>query len=144
MQIRAWSAYIVDGKVYIPSRLKTEAGFFIESEPVSIEKQSDLLALEKTLSAIIQRSIPTVPTPNFRAAPKPFLHKYAAKKSNKQFEGAAKYWSIEFDGNTILLIPGIRRENGGWLHDNERALRIEVAGNFEEAIRRLTNELCKS
>jgi hypothetical protein len=69
-----WHVYVVNGKAYVPTVAKTEAGFFLDVEPVG---QANLLRepLLRELKAIHARGVPVIPSPPAGAFPPPVVLK---------------------------------------------------------------------
>ena len=68
-----WHVYVVEGRAYIPTVARTEAGFFLDVDPVAQAPLSDRTLLLKTFEETLARGTPTVPTPPPGAFPKPVV-----------------------------------------------------------------------
>jgi hypothetical protein len=83
-----------DGIVYLPTAAKTEAGFYMDCEPVALVPVTNTDALRKALKDAMHRGNPIVPTPKRNAFPPPVLPKYAGLKSWSKFMQGASEWTI--------------------------------------------------
>ena len=71
-----------DGLVYLPTVAKTEAGFYLDREPVSVVCVANTDALRRALVDLIMKGNATIPTPKGDAYPPPVLPRYAGAKNS--------------------------------------------------------------
>ena len=76
---------------------RTEAGYWIQVEPVEIQKVETVEAIEQLLLAVLGRGNPVVPTPTRQGFPAPVMKGYCGLKSLSAFERRATRWSISGD-----------------------------------------------
>jgi hypothetical protein len=115
-----WQLYIRNGMVYVPTVAKTEAGFYMDIDPVRAVPATEPDTLRAAIIEAISNGNPVVPTPTRAAFPKPVILRHAGVKSWSTFEKSATYWEIlETDGG-YRIGPGKRSAAGGWEEDPER------------------------
>jgi len=118
-----WNLYLRNGMAYVPTVAQTEAGFFIDVEPVEAVPASDAEALQRAVKQAINRGNPKIPTPTRATFPKPAVLKYAKVKSWSAFERDSINWTIVEKEGCYQIKRGRRRAEGGWEDDPEH---IEV------------------
>jgi hypothetical protein len=112
--------YLRNGVVYIPTVARTEAGYFMDIDPVEVVSAADGDALRHAIKEAINKRNPTVPTPTRAAFPKPVVLKYAKVKSWSAFEKGTLPWTIEEKDGRYNIKPGRKRPDRGWEDDPER------------------------
>jgi hypothetical protein len=112
--------YLRNGTVYLPTVAKTEAGFYMDVEPVRVVSATDSKALQGAIVEVMSKGNPTVPTPARASFPKPILLNYARVKSWSDFEKNALVWTIEETDGIYQIKPGRRRADRGWEDDPGR------------------------
>ena len=98
-----WNVYLVDGLVLIPTMAKTDAGFFIEVEPVSVLRSDQAEDIVVALKATIEKGNSLVETPARDSFPKPVVLPCAKVKSWSAFEKKAICWKIVGNGSEYQL-----------------------------------------
>src|SRR5256885_17252816 len=94
-----WNLYLRNGTAYVPTVAQTEAGFFLDTDPVEVIPAVNTEALRNAVKQAIARGNPKVPTPTRAAFPKPVVLRYAKVKSWSAFEKGCSNWTIvETDG----------------------------------------------
>ena len=78
--------YVKHGVAYIPTVAQTEAGFFLDTEPVAVVPVDNAEALQRAVVEAIRRGNPKIPTPTRAAFPKPVVLKYAQETSWSAFK----------------------------------------------------------
>ena len=64
-----WHVYLRKGIVFVPTVAKTEAGFFLDIDPVAVLESSDRQQVSEAIKAAILKGNRTVPTPTRAAFP---------------------------------------------------------------------------
>ncbi|MFX1678910.1 hypothetical protein PV762_06735 [Mitsuaria sp. CC2] len=108
-----WNVYLREGLVLMPTMAKTDAGFFIEVEPVSVVRSDKLEDIARALKANIQRGNPLIETPSRDNFPKPVVLPYAKVKTWSTFEKKVQCWKILWDGSEYQLKPQRRASTRG-------------------------------
>lgn len=84
--------YLRKGTVYVPTVAKTEAGFFVDVEPVAVIEGSDRARIADAIKKTIIKGNPTIETPTRLTFPKPVVLSYANVKSWATFEKSSLCW----------------------------------------------------
>jgi hypothetical protein len=126
-----WGFYVFDGKAYIPTCAKAEAGFYVHVEPFEVVPVSDSCAFAAALSQTLKRGNPVVPTPRDRNA-KPWVLKYAGLKTWAAFEKRAACWGVKFVAGDWEFGPYKRRSDRGWEEDPSRILRSPADSSMDD------------
>ena len=90
-----WHIYFRKGTVFIPTVAKTDAGFFMDIDPVAVVEGVNHQTVAEAIKAVISKGNPTVATPTRATFPKPVILKYANVKSWATFEKGAFCWTIK-------------------------------------------------
>ena len=134
-----WQLYLKKGTAYVPTVAETEAGFYIDIEPVRVVMAADSEALQIAIKEALTMRNPVTRTPTRAAFPKPVVLKYAKASSWSAFEKDAQYWKIiEKDGNYEIR-PGRRRAGKGWEDDPERVEILRPGTALETVANRLAS-----
>src|SRR5882757_6079966 len=115
-----WHLYLRDGRAYVPSVGQTEAGFYLDIEPVEVALAVDTDALQRAITEVIQRGNPKIPTPARAAFPKPVVLKYAKVKSWSAFEKGCLNWTVVEKDGVYHVKPDRKRPDRGWEDDPTR------------------------
>jgi len=73
---------------------RTEAGFYLAIEPISVIDPHDRQSIRSALLEVIQKGNPTVPTPSRANYPPDPLLKHANVKTASAFERSSRRWKI--------------------------------------------------
>lgn len=143
-----WAFYLRSGVAFIPTTAKTQAGFYIDVEPVEVVPVTERTSLERALLRTIQRGNPIVPTPARATFPAPVVLAHAKMRSWAAFEKSASGWSIAKVEGAFTIAPYRAGKHGGWKEDLESkeaipddvALRDIVARVLDRAIAKTTQQ----
>ncbi len=132
-----YHSYLKNGTVYVPTVAKTEAGFYMDREPVSVMAAPDTGALRRAIQDAIGRGNPIIPTPPRAAFPRPVLLKYSGAKTWSAFARGASQWSIkEKDGN--YQIVGYRTHRDGyWVEDPDQKTDFPSDATVDDVVERM-------
>jgi hypothetical protein len=75
-----FSCTLKNGIVYVPTTVKTEAGFYMRHEPVAVVPAANTDALRRAFHDVMERGNQIVPTPKPNTFPPPVLPKYGRCK----------------------------------------------------------------
>ena len=89
-----WHVYLRNGMVYIPVVAKTDAGFYMDINPVKVFGKSSRRDIFEAIFAMISKGNPRVATPVRDEYPKPVMLKPANVKSWGAFEKSAHCFQI--------------------------------------------------
>jgi hypothetical protein len=131
--------YLSVATVYVPTVARTEAGFYVEVEPVSVVSAREVGALQNAVIEYIHRGNPTTPTR--KAFPKPVLLKYGNIKSWSAFEKSASLWTLEEKGGVYQIKPGRPCIDGGWEESHERVESFAPGATVEAVAQRIASLL---
>lgn len=112
--------YLRKGTVYVPTVAKTEAGFFVDVEPVAVIEGSDRARIADAIKKTIIKGNPTIETPTRLTFPKPVVLSYANVKSWATFEKSSLCWKASKKESVLQLRPQRKNPNGGWEDDPEK------------------------
>lgn len=101
------------GDVLVPTVAKTEAGFWIEVEPVERASLNDVSSVSAAIRNAFGRVEIVVPTPTRSAFPKPVVLRHANVDSWISFEKQYSQVSIVQDPDGHYMIEAYRRALGG-------------------------------
>jgi hypothetical protein len=132
-----WNLYLRNGVAYVPTVAQTQAGFFIDIEPVEAVPASDAEALEGAIKQTLKRGNPRIPTPTRAAFPMPVVLKHAKVRSWSAFERNSTNWTIvEKDGH-YQIKRGRKRADGGWEDDPEHVEVLPHGVELNEIAQRI-------
>lgn len=110
-----WHVYVRKDTVFVPDVARTEAGFFLDVEPVRVAKLSDLQSLALAIEQAMVSGNPRVPTPTRAAFPKPVILKPAGVKNWNSFvERGACFTVFRGEGELEITETG-RNDDGEWV-----------------------------
>jgi hypothetical protein len=138
-----WNLYLRNGTAYVPTVAQTEAGFFLDIDPVEVVPAIDTEALRNAVKQAIGRGNPRVPTPTRAAFPKPVVLRYAKVKSWSTFEKGCSNWTIVEKGGLYQIKRGRKRPDRGW-EDDPTQIEALPPGTGIAEIARLAASAMKS
>ena len=109
-----WHIYLRDGEVFVPTVAKTDAGFFVDIEPVVVLKSNEPMGVMAAVVAVINNGNPSVETPSRAAFPKPAVLSHAKVKTWAAFEKKANFWKVTKNGSEFQLKPQRKSSGHGW------------------------------
>ena len=133
------SCTLKNAQVYLPTVAKTEAGFYMNREPVAVVPASDADALRRELRKLLKHGNPAIPTPKRDALPRPVLLKYAGERSWSAFMRGASEWDIYEKDGKYQITPYRKDPEGSqnWVADSERRLTFPLGTSADEVIERM-------
>jgi hypothetical protein len=139
-----WHIYVRKGMVFVPTVARTEAGFYMDIEPVEVAAAADLGAIQLAVKSAVARGNPRVPTPTRATFPKPVVLKHAAVKSWSAFERGSLCWVLHESKGIFQIIPQRKAADGrGWVDDGDQIESLQAGTNIEEFAKRVA-ELIQS
>jgi hypothetical protein len=136
-----WNVYLRQGVAYIPTVAQTDAGFFLDVDPVAVVSATDTEALQHAIKQAIGRGNPKVPAPTRAAFPKPVLLGYAKVKSWSAFEKGCLSWTIVEKNGVYCVKPGLKRPDHGWEDDPKRIEALQPGTDIDEVAQRVTSSV---
>ncbi|MFA6295296.1 MAG: hypothetical protein WC666_02630 [Candidatus Paceibacterota bacterium] len=106
--------YLRKDIVYIPTTGRTDAGFYINIDPVNVIHVTDTEVLHSSIKNMLDKGNPQIPTPTRNTFPKPVLLNYVKVKSWAQFEDGAICFEV-FEKDGLYKIQQMKKsESKGW------------------------------
>ena len=140
-----WNVYACNGKVVVPTLAQTEAGFYMEKEPVEVAAETDEAAIAAAIARAMSRGNPSIPTPPRGAKlPPPVVLRPAGVRSWAALERIARTWSIAEDHGRFRLVPQKRTPPRGWSEDESGALLLPAGSAPFDAARRMAALVAES
>ena len=137
--------YIRNGIAYVPITAKTEAGYYMNVDPVEVVPVSDTESFARAVDRVIAHGHPIVPTPTRASGfPKPVVPKYAKLGSWRAFEKGATSWKLVEKDGVYTIEQWQKREQGGWLPDPDRDEQLPQGASLDDAVRRLVERIQES
>jgi hypothetical protein len=133
--------YVRAGIAYIPTAAKTEAGYYLDIEPVEVTAVSNSVAFDAALKRAINRGHPVVPTPTRMTFPRPVILKYAKARSINGFERGATYWQLTKENELYKIGKWKKRPQGGWVPDPTREQTMRPRATLGDATKRLVERV---
>jgi len=137
MDLYIWHLYLRNGTVYVPTVARTEAGYFMDIDPVEVVSAANDDALRHATKEAINKRNPAVPTPTRAAFPKPVVLKYAKVKSWSAFEKGTLPWTIEEKDGSYSIKQGRKRPDRGWEDDPAKIVSFPFGTDLQEVIDRI-------
>ncbi len=131
-----WHLYLRNGRAYLPSVGQTEAGFYLDIEPVEVALATDAEALQRAIKEVMSRGSQRRLAPPF---PKPVVLKHAKVKSWSAFEKGALNWTIVEKSGDYQIKRGRTRPDGGWEDDPTRIESLPPGTAPEKIAERLAS-----
>jgi hypothetical protein len=138
-----WQIYLKNGTAYVPTVAETEAGFYVDVDPVKVIPALDSEALQRAIKETIARGNPRIPTPRPAAFLKSAVLKYANVNSWSEFEKDASCWKIVENGGKYRIVARARgacsgivardRDSCSWETSSEEEVAARVAALVQAA-----------
>ena len=132
-----WNLYLRGGVVYVPTVAETEAGVFLDIEPVELAPVTDTEAVRRAVKYAFDRGNPKIPTPIRATFPKPVVLKYGKLKSWSAFERGCTNWTIVETNGSYQIKQGRKLADRGW-EDDPAQIEILPSGiRVDEVVSRV-------
>lgn len=110
-----WHVYVRKGTAFVPNVAQTEAGFFLDVEPVRVARVDDVRSLASAIEQAMVAGNPQAATPTRAAFPKPVILKPAGVKNWSAFVERGACFTV-FRGEAELeLTETSRNDDGEWV-----------------------------
>jgi hypothetical protein len=136
--------YLRDGQVYLPTMAQTEAGFFLDVEPVETVPVDDGEALREAIVHAMSRGNPKIATPSRTSFRKPVILKYAKVKSWSEFERNCSNWAVEEQNGHFQIRQAKKRLDRGWEDDPALVEVLPSNSSFKDVAVRLVSRMQSS
>jgi hypothetical protein len=136
-----WHVYIRKDVAIIPTVGQTEAGFYMDIEPVYSGPASDVDALQLALKEAIRTGNPKLPTPPRRAFPRPVVLDHAKVKTWKAFENGTALWTIVKKDAGYVIKRGRELPSGGWEDDPRGIESLPLDASVDDVAKRVADRI---
>jgi len=137
-----WHVYFRAGRFFVPVVARTDAGYYLDIEPVGVSAVDDAGALTALLQQVIDAGNPPVPAPLRGQFPRPVILGPAGVKSWAAFERTSVCWTITSVGREHLVAATGRAPDGRWRDDPTHTATVAadagVAGIASAILRQVT------
>jgi hypothetical protein len=114
------------GRVFVPTMAKTDAGFWLEVDPVEQAATSDVSSIAAALQRCASRENPAAQTPPRSGFPDWVVLKHANKRKIRDFENEYGLLSIEHTQGDAYLIRNHSRSKDLRGYEPEREARLTL------------------
>jgi hypothetical protein len=136
-----WHVYFRSGQFILPVVAKTEAGFFLDVEPVRGVLLDDTAGLEKALGDVIGQGNPVRPTPCRASFPKPVVLPLAKVKTWATFEKKSVCWTVTREHERYVVAVTGRAPDGGWTDDPSGTIMVGPAAGVTGVVTAIREHL---
>jgi hypothetical protein len=117
--------YAVGRRFLVPTLVQTNAGFWLEVEPVHSTQSLDSLELAAVLVSARIAGNPIIGSPSREGMPQPVVAKAAGARSQRDLQRKASFWTVRLDeGGVILVRHRVRSDGRGWEEDAHSERRL--------------------
>src|SRR5436190_3958698 len=110
-----WHVYVRKGLAFVPNVAQTDAGFFLDTEPVRVVALNESQALACAIQEAIDIGNPRIPTPTRLTFPKPVILKPAGVKNWNAFVEGGVCFTIFRGEDELEIAETGRNEEGEWV-----------------------------
>jgi hypothetical protein len=132
-----WHVYVRSGTAFVPDVAQTQAGFFLDVDPVRVADLDDFESLSSAIEEAMRAGNPRVPTPTRSAFPKPVILKPAGVKSWNAFVERGACFTIFRDNEGLEITETARNEAGEWVDAPALSWRLSPSSPASELARRI-------
>jgi hypothetical protein len=132
-----YHVYLRKGTVYLPTMAKTEAGFYMNVEPVAVMSVTNTERLRNAFRDVMARGNAVIATPKRNAFPPSLLPKYAGVKTEREFMHSAAHWAAEEKNGNYQIIGYRVHGDGYWVQDAAQKINLPVGTTAGDVIERL-------
>jgi hypothetical protein len=136
-----WHFYVRRGKVYLPTVALTDAGYFLDLEPVEVIDATDTEELTHSLTEAILAGNQVISAPTRTAHSQSVVSKTAGVKSCSAFEKGACCYSV-YRKPTGYEIPALEQmSDGGWVENMDMIENLPLSMLAGEVAARLVAKI---
>lgn len=135
----AVALYFLEDKAILPTIGKTDAGYDLEIEPVTVLDVSDRDGILAALAAALSTGNPVIPTPALNQFQEPVVMRHVHLRSYQQFVEKATTWSILKGDDYYLIVPYLKGDCSGWTEDTEHHIKLPEHGDATEMATEIVN-----
>lgn len=126
--------YLRKGDVYVPTVAETEAGFYMNVEPVAVISVANTEGLRNALREVMGRGNTIIPTPKRNAYPPSLLPRYAGVKTDHAFMQKAAHWAIDDKDGDYKIIGYRVHDDGYWVQDTAQKVDFAAGSTADDVI----------
>jgi hypothetical protein len=136
-----WHVYVRKGTAFVPNVAQTEAGFFLDVEPVRVASLEDFRSLVSAIEQAMAAGNPPVPTPSRAAFPKPAILKPASVKNWNAFVTRGACFTVFRGESEIEIAETGRNEHGEWVEAPCLNQKLSPSSPASEIARRIAERV---
>jgi hypothetical protein len=131
------------GEVIVPTVAQTEAGFWLDTEPVESADWNDPASVSEAVSNATGRSGRVIPTPSRQEFPKPVVLGHSKAKNLNDFERKFDQISIVWLPDGDISVQRYKKVPGdtGRVVDTDMSTRHAASVSFEQLVSELAEEI---
>jgi len=131
-----WHVYVRKDIALVPNVAQTEAGYFLDTEPVRVAKLDDIQSLAAAIDQALAVGNPRIETPTRAAFPRPVILKPAGVKNWNAFVEKGACFTILREDAALELAETGRTEDGEWIDAPSLTQRLPASSSaFDIATR---------
>ena len=132
-----WHVYDRKGTAFVPNVAQTEAGFFLDVEPVRIARLDDPQSLASAIAQAMAAGNPRVPTPTRAVIPKPVILKPAGVRNWNAFVERGACFTVFSGVEEIEITETLRNVDGEWVDASSLNQKLSPTSAAPEIARRI-------
>jgi hypothetical protein len=133
--------FVHRGTAYIPTRAKTDAGFYGDIEPVEVAVTTDTAEFLAALRRAIARGNPIIPTVTRDRLSIPDVLRHAKVRSWRTFERDSTCWEISEQAGNWGFGRLKRRPDRGWEEDPSQFIVLPPNTGLDDVLAKLVMEV---
>lgn len=130
-------------KLIVPTVVQAEEGFYMDVDPVRVCEISDADEIRQTLSEVLARDNPKVPTPDRASQPGSAVLERLHIRKWRAFEADATMFSIYQNENGIEFYSTGPAVNGEWRVGSGKHISLPVDTERSRMVELITGELTR-
>jgi len=129
--------YLRQGVVYMPTVARTDAGFYMNVEPVAVVSLSNTDGIRSAFHELIARGNTVIPTPKRNEYPPSLLPKYAGVKTDRAFMHGTAHWAIDEKEGDYQIIGYRAHKDGYWVQDAAQKTVLPTGSTTENVVEQM-------
>jgi hypothetical protein len=129
--------YLRQGTVYVPTVARTEAGFYMNVEPVAVVSVSNTDGIRSAFRGLITRGNTVIPTPKRNEYPPSLLPKYAGVETDRAFIHGTAHWAIDEKEGDYQIIGYRVHRDGYWVQDAAQKILLPTGSTAENVVEQM-------
>ena len=129
--------YLRQGVVYMPTVARTDAGFYMNVEPVAVVPVSNTDGIRSALHELMARDATVIPTPKRNEYPPSLLPKYAGVKTDRAFMQGTAHWAVDEKEGDYRIIGYRVHKDGYWVQDAAQKIVLPTGSTIENVVEQM-------